>query len=581
MKRSLLIPVLLLFLASLACSFGSGGDETPEPVEDPTVGDVTQEVEPVDQPEDDDDNTPGAGAIQDLSDAESAVVRIVVQGSYEYAGYGSYEESFSGSGFIIDPSGLAVTNNHVVTGAALVEVYFSDDPEPRRAKVVGYSECSDLAVIDIDGDGYPYFEWYTDPVERRMEVYALGYPLGDPEYTEHKGVISKDSASLATSWTDVDSIIEHDASTDHGSSGGPLVTTDAQVIGVNYSITEKQNYSISYTEAEPILADLMQGENVLSIGLNGEAFVTEDGFSGIWIYSVASGSPADQAGIRAGDILLEMEGISLAKDGTLSEYCGVLRGHDPEDVLGVKVFRYKTGEVMEGQINGRELESTGSLDVTDGGNTGGNGGATASGDYFVDEFDGSYLDYLLQLEVPEQPKDFAELTSSQRLKFEMPNSEVYSYVYNTGWVYDNVYVEAMAETISGNRNGMSVLCRVSDYGWYEFRISTRGLYSGSYEFYRYDPSLKSQGKNPYVNLLGLERVFTNDIKTGFNTNTIGMECNGSYFYLYINDVLQTRHNKDLTDNYLADGYVGVGAMSFADGPARIEFEYMGTDAALE
>ena len=118
-----------------------------------------------------------------------------------------------GSGFIIDPSGIAVTNNHVVTGAALLKVWVGGDPTPHNAKVLGVSECSDLAVIDIDGDGYPYLKWYSGNIDVGMDMYVAGYPLGDPEYSLTKGIISKDKANGETSWASVKSVIEYDATT--------------------------------------------------------------------------------------------------------------------------------------------------------------------------------------------------------------------------------------------------------------------------------------------------------------------------------------------------------------------------------
>jgi S1-C subfamily serine protease len=98
-----------------------------------------------------------SGAVSDLEGVRAAVVRIVGEGSFVDPEVGDvYNQSGTGSGFIIDPSGLAVTNNHVVTGAAFLRVYVEGEDEPRNAKVLGVSECSDLAVIDIDGDGFPY-----------------------------------------------------------------------------------------------------------------------------------------------------------------------------------------------------------------------------------------------------------------------------------------------------------------------------------------------------------------------------------------------------------------------------------------
>jgi serine protease Do len=82
-----------------------------------------------------------------------------------------------------------------------------------------------------------------------------------------------------------------------------------------------------------------------------------DNFSGIWVYSVVSGSPADEAGLTGGDIITTLENLVLATDGTMADYCDVLRSHDSEDTLNVEVLRYATSEVLVGQFNGRELET--------------------------------------------------------------------------------------------------------------------------------------------------------------------------------------------------------------------------------
>jgi S1-C subfamily serine protease len=561
----------------MACQFG-GGDPTPAPTSE-EIEIVQEEATPQEEAPAEQSEPEKSGAVSNLRDAEQAVVRIVVQGAYEYAGYGSFESSGSGSGFIIDPSGIAVTNNHVVTGAALINVYFSGDPKPKRAKVLGYSECSDLAVIDIDGEGYPYFEWFTDPVELGLEVYSLGYPLGDPEFTQHKGNISKANADFPTNWAAVSSVVEHDAIINQGNSGGPLVTADGKVVGINYivSTTYDQYFAITHNEAQPILDKLLESENVLAIGVNGEAFVTEDGtLSGIWIYSVASGSQADAAGIKPGDILLEMEGIALGKDGTMAEYCGILRGHDAADTLGVKVYRYKTDEILEGQLNGRELESTGVVGTgTTDDTTSPDETTTASGDYFKDEFDGDLSSLQQWVAAGDSTKDFAEGMDG-RMKFELPSTETYAYVRNDAYTYSDVYVETQFEPISGGANGVAVLCRISEDGWYELRVHTRGQYSGSYEVYRYDYSMLSQKKNPYINLIVSDRIFSQDIITGYETNTIGMDCRGTELRVYINGVEQVKHSKLITDKTWQEGVVGIGVMSFSNGPIRVEFDYLGT-----
>jgi serine protease Do len=297
-----------------------------------------------------------SGAVSGLKAVRSAVVRIVGEGSFVDPSEGMvYNAAGSGSGFIIDPSGLAVTNNHVVTGAAFLQVYVDGEDEPRNAKVVGVSECSDLAVIDIDGADFPYLDWDDGDLSAGTKVYAAGFPLGDPEYTLTEGIISKEKADGESSWASVDSVIEHTAQILHGNSGGPLVGEDGRVIGINYAGNEDLdlNYAISRLETERVLDDLIAGKDVNSIGVNGEAFADQD-LSGIWVFGVESGSPAANLGITGGDVITKMEGIVLSLDGTMADYCDILRSHNGEDPLSVEILRSETEEVLTGTLNGDE-----------------------------------------------------------------------------------------------------------------------------------------------------------------------------------------------------------------------------------
>jgi serine protease Do len=336
----------------------------------------------------------------------SATVQIVAEGSFVDPEVGQVlNAAGSGSGFIIDPSGIAVTNNHVVTGSALLQVYVAGEDEPRNAKVLGVSECSDLAVIDIDGEGYPYFKWRDGEITTGLDVYAAGFPLGDPEFTLTRGIVSKANASGETVWASVDSVLEHDATINPGNSGGPLVDDNSRVVGVNYAGSSETNqyYAITSEEALEVIAQLREEQNVDSIGVNGQAVVSQDEtVSGIWVSSVESGSPADEAGVRGGDVITKLEGLVLATDGTMADYCDVLRSRDASDTMNIEVLRYQTGEVLEGQLNGRNLEpatalapavqeqagATASAEAT-------TGGATYSGYTTVTDDSGA-----LQMDVP-------------------------------------------------------------------------------------------------------------------------------------------------------------------------------------
>lgn len=356
-----------MFFSLLVLS-GCGGDTTAvEPVVE-TVSTAAPTAEPTLIPAtatpEEPTATPEPTAVPDtavtsLSDVKTATIQIQAEGSFVDPQVGlMLNTAGRGSGFIIDPSGIAVTNNHVVTGAALIKVWVGGESEPRNARILGVSECSDLAVIDIDGEGFPYLKWYEGNLDVGLDVYAAGFPLGDPEYTLTRGIISKARANGETGWASVDYVLEHDATINPGNSGGPLVNADGQVVGVNYAGAgdTKQYFAIARDEAQQIINQLNQKIDLNSIGVNGMAVNDGAGLSGIWVSSVKSGSPADQAGIKGGDIITTLEGLVLSVDGTMADYCDILRTHDPADTLSIEVLRFDTQEILAGQLNGRELE---------------------------------------------------------------------------------------------------------------------------------------------------------------------------------------------------------------------------------
>ncbi|MEZ4732622.1 MAG: tetratricopeptide repeat protein [Caldilineaceae bacterium] len=299
-----------------------------------------------------------ADAAQSLAAAQEAVIQIAAVGSFTGPNENAPRvQAGRGSGFILDPSGIAVTNNHVVTGAALLKVYVDGYDQPLNARVLGVSECADLAVIDLEGEGFSYLNWYDGDVAVGLDVYAAGYPLGDPEYTLTRGIIAKARANGQSPWASLERVLQHDADIHPGNSGGPLLTAQGQVVGVNYASNAqfRQSFAIGLAEAMPIIEQLRLGNDVDSLGINGEAFSNGEDFSGIWVYSVKSGSPADQAGIQGGDFILTLESLPMAADGTMRTYCDVLRSHSAEDTLDVEIFRPASSEFCTGQFNGRLL----------------------------------------------------------------------------------------------------------------------------------------------------------------------------------------------------------------------------------
>ncbi|WP_395245772.1 S1C family serine protease [Agromyces sp. MMS24-K17] len=309
---------------------------------------------------------------------QSATIQLEAVGTFVSPEEGGYEAAGRGSGFLITPDGLAVTNNHVVTGAGTLKVWRGGDTTNElSAKVLGSSECLDLAVVQLEGSGYPFLDWRKGDIETALDVYAAGFPLGDPTFTETKGIVSKAQTGGETPWASIDGVIEHDARIRGGNSGGPLVDSEGALVGVNYAGNDAldYNYAIHRDAVLEVIGDLVDGEDVLSLGINGEALVDEEGTGlGIWVNSVKSGSVADEAGVEPGDLLTSMEGVSLGTDGTMKDYCDVLRTHGQDATLSVELYRPAEDAYYRGQFSGEPLTAAPVI-------SSGSAADPASGDY--------------------------------------------------------------------------------------------------------------------------------------------------------------------------------------------------------
>lgn len=160
--------------------------------------------------------------ITSLVRVREAVVHIESVGAaWQYDETEPSVEVGAGSGFIIDPAGIVVTNAHVVNGGNLFKVYLFGESEPRNAVLLGVSECDDLAVLDIRGSGFPYLLWQETPLASSQVVYAAGYPGG--EYTETRGRVQNTGRNGDSDWASVDHVVRHTAELHPGNSGGPLL----------------------------------------------------------------------------------------------------------------------------------------------------------------------------------------------------------------------------------------------------------------------------------------------------------------------------------------------------------------------
>ena len=303
---------------------------------------------------------------------QSATVQFSGQGTFvEPDTVDPAEYLWTGSGFFISPDGIAVTNNHVVTGAGSLSVTIGGGTKTYPVKVLSTSECLDIAVVKVTVPGkVPYFDWATDNISTGSDAYALGYPLGDPTFSMTKGAVVKADYAFDTFDNVVSHGIQSDAAIRGGNSGGPLIDARGKVVGVNFYGNDNlatANYAIGRDDVLPVLKDLTAGKSVLSLGLNLSALTTDDqyGLEGIWVQSVAAGSAADKAGIEPGDVIEKLGGVSLAgpsslskfensTEGSMKNYCQVLQTKGVNSAMEVQVYRPSTDELLKGEVNGKK-----------------------------------------------------------------------------------------------------------------------------------------------------------------------------------------------------------------------------------
>ena len=120
------------------------------------------------------------------------------------------------------------------------------------------------------------------------------------------------------------------------------------MVGVNYAGSNDtgQFFAIDTSAARPLVAQLREG-SVESVGVNGQAVRDDTGLSGIWVAGVASGTPAADVGLQGADIITKVEGLAVGVDGTMADYCDILRSHSDDAPLSLQVMRYDTGEILD------------------------------------------------------------------------------------------------------------------------------------------------------------------------------------------------------------------------------------------
>ena len=267
----------------------------------------------------------------------------------------------AGSGFVIDPSGYIVTNNHVVGKADQITVGMADGSE-LPAKIVGIDELTDVAVIKVTAPApLPYVTWGDSRVlEVGDWVVAAGNPFGLGGSIV-AGIVSARGRDIGAG--PFDDFIQIDAPINPGNSGGPVFNTDGQVVGMDTAIASPTGASVGIGFAIPseivsrIVAELREKGRVdrgwLGAGLQEVPDTEGHGTIGIGIASVERGSPAARGGLRPGDIVTAVNGtptdsrrgfikaIALTPPGTTVRLTLLRQGHEME--LNVAVGRRPNG----------------------------------------------------------------------------------------------------------------------------------------------------------------------------------------------------------------------------------------------
>lgn len=264
-----------------------------------------------------------------------------------------------GSGVVISPNGYIVTNNHVVDGADKIIVTFNDKRE-MEAKIIGTSPSTDLALIKVDAKDLPYLTYgNSDNLKVGQWVLAVGNPFNLTS-TVTAGIISAKARDIHIlgGKTAIESYIQTDAAVNPGNSGGALVNTAGQLIGINAAIASQTGAYEGYSFAIPVnlvrkvVNDLMNygqiqraylGVQIRDIDADFAKKMHLHDLNGVYVAMVVDGSGADKAGIKKGDIITAIDNHP-AKD--LSELLGIIGQYSPGNVVRVSLLRDRKMKIV-------------------------------------------------------------------------------------------------------------------------------------------------------------------------------------------------------------------------------------------
>ncbi|TXC81381.1 trypsin-like peptidase domain-containing protein [Luteibaculum oceani] len=278
----------------------------------------------------------------------------------------------SGSGVIVSSDGFIVTNNHVIDGANNIRVNLNNG-ESKEAKLIGKDPSTDLALLKIEGENYPYLPYgNSDQIKVGQWVLAVGNPF-NLSSTVTAGIISAKARNInlleqdATRQFPLESFIQTDAAVNPGNSGGALVGVNGELLGINTAIASNTGSYAGYAFAVPVnlvkkvVSDLYEfgavqrafiGVSIRDIDAKLVEDLDLDNYEGVYVAGLADNGAAEEGGIKPNDIILAVNEVKVKNVTELQEQIGKYRPGDKVDIELLRNDKKLKRKITLRNING-------------------------------------------------------------------------------------------------------------------------------------------------------------------------------------------------------------------------------------
>ena len=280
----------------------------------------------------------------------------------------------TGSGVIVSPDGYIITNNHVIEDATIIEVTMNNNKR-YTAKLIGTDPFTDIAVLKIEASALPYL-YFADSDQTKIGQWVLA--IGNPfnlNSTVTAGIISAKSRDLNKNDQKNQSFIQTDAAVNMGNSGGALINTRGELIGINTAIStlsggfEGYSFAVPSNIAQKVFEDLVEYGSIQKglLGIRGGAitpeFIAQENLNeteGVYISSISRGMGADLAGLEKGDVIQAVDGKKIRE---FSDLTGYLESKRPGETVDVTYSRNGNTQTVKVELKKLNIGYLGDLSV--------------------------------------------------------------------------------------------------------------------------------------------------------------------------------------------------------------------------